>query len=202
MPIEFQITLSDESIAKLASALLGGSAPSVTASTTPPAVADGKKKGAPKPAPAPAPAAEEPAAEEPAAEPTTDLVTDAQKATAKDTADAADIDNIRSELSDYYIGQGSDKKEVQNAITAMGEPELREAYLDYLARLVMEDGEFTGDFETPYIAARVNDGVETKCWVKGGVTMSDEEVKAAKLADPNAKPAAVKKGPALPKRGK
>lgn len=202
MPTEITLVLSDESIAKLASAILGGTAPAINSKVDPPAAAAGKKGAAKKEEKAPA--AEAPPAEPAADEaPTTDLVTEKQQAAAKDTADQTGLDDIRAQLTDFYVGQGSDKKEIQNAISSMSEDDLRAAYLDYLARLVIDEtGDFTGDFDTPYLAARVNDGKETLFWVKGGVTMTDEEVKAAKLADPNAKAAAPKKGPALPSRKK
>lgn len=195
MPISITLTLSDEDIAKLASAILGGSAPAINAKTDPPAAPAGRKSKKEQAAPAPA----EPPAEEAQ---TTDLVTEKQQAAAKDTVDATSLDDIRAQLTDFYVTQGSDKKEIQNAISSMSEEDLRGAYLEYLARLVIDStGEFTGDFETPYLAARVDDGKEVMHWIKGGVTLTSEEVTAAKLPDPNAKAEAPKK-PALPSRKK
>jgi hypothetical protein len=208
MPITIKLTVEDEDLAKVIAALTGGSAPALTTKSDPPPVSDGKKgKAAAKPAAAPpaeAPAAEEPAAEEPAAEEeaTTDLVTEKQKEGAAETAAQTELDDIRGQLTDYYVGQGSSKKEVQNAIAGMSEEELRAAYLDYLARLVVDaTGEFTADFETPYLAARINDGKEANAWIKGGVTLTPEQCAELKLADPNAKAAAAApKKPGLPMR--
>lgn len=206
MPVTLNlaVTLSDEDAAKLAALVNGGAQPALNPKSDPPHVSDGKKgkKGAAPPA--------EPAAEEPAAQtagdseeaPTTDLVTEKQLEIAKETADAADLDDVRAQLTDYYVGQGSSKKDVQNAISSMSEDDLRAAYNDYLARLVVDEtGDFTGDFETPYIAVRIDDGKEVKHWILGGVTLTPEEVAEKKLADPEAK-AAPKKGPALPSRKK
>jgi hypothetical protein len=206
MPITITLTVDDENLAKVIAALNGGSAPALTPKSDPPAVSDGKPKGkATKPAAAPAaaPAEPEPAAEAPAAEEeaSTDLVTEKQKEAAQETSDATDINDVRGQLTDYYVGQGSSKKEVQNAIAGMSEEELRAAYLDYLARLVVDaTGEFTADFETPYLAARINDGKEANAWIKGGVTLTDEQCAELKLADPNAKAPAAPKKPGLPMR--
>lgn len=199
MPITIKLTVEDEDLAKVIAALTGGAAPALTSKSDPPAVNDGKKKATTKPAAAPAePPPAEPAAEE---EATTDLVTEKQKEGAAETAAATELDEIRGQLTDYYVGQGSAKKEVQNAIAGMSEEELRAAYLDYLARLVVDaTGEFTADFETPYLAARINDGKEANAWVKGGVTLTDEQCAELKLADPNAKAPAAPKKPGLPMR--
>jgi hypothetical protein len=207
MPVTFTITVDDENLSKVIAALNGGAAPALTGKSDPPPVSDGKPKGkATKPSAA-APAApaepEAPAAEEPAAEEeaTTDLVTEKQKEAATETAAQTELDDIRSQLTDYYVGQGSAKKEVQNAIAGMSEDELRAAYLDYLARLVVDaTGEFTADFETPYLAARINDGKEANAWIKGGVTLTEEQCAELKLADPNAKAPAAPKKPGLPMR--
>lgn len=202
MPITITLTVSDEDLSKVISALNGTSTPALTSKSSPPAVADAKPakgKAKAEPPPEPEPAAEEPAAEE--EEATTDLVTEKQKAGATETAAATELDEIRGQLTDYYTGQGSSKKEVQNAIAGMSEEELRAAYLDYLARLVVDaTGEFTADFETPYLAARINDGKEANAWVKGGVTLTDEQCAELKLADPNAKAPAAPKKPGLPMR--
>lgn len=199
MPVNITITIADEDLAKVASALLGGTKPGLTDKTSPPAVSDKKAdKKADKRQEQAAAEAEAAAAQQ---EPTTDLVTEKQKEQAEATAKETGLDDIRAQLTDYYVGQGSSKKEVQNAIASMGEEELRSAYLDYLARLVRdEDGEFTEDFETPYIATRIDDGAEIKRWVVGGVTLTDEQVAEKKLADPNAK--AAPKKPGLPMRKK
>lgn len=205
MSLSFTITIDDENLAKVVSALAGGSAPVLTGKTSPPAVADKPAKAdkkADKKAEQAAAAAEE-AAAEPAAEEeaTTDLVTEKQKEAATETAAQTDLDDIRGQLTDYYVGQGSSKKDVQSAIAGMSEDELRAAYLDYLARLVVDTtGEFTADFDTPYIAARINDGKEANAWVKGGVTLTDEQCAELKLADPNAKAPAAPKKPGLPMR--
>ena len=201
MPITITLTVSDEDLAKVVSALAGGSAPVLTPKSTPPAVAD-KPKSSKKVEQAAAAAAEEAAAAEtPAEDPVTDLVTEKQQEAAKDTVDQTAIDDIRGQLTDYYVGQGSSKKEVQNAIAGMSDDELRAAYLDYLARLVVDaTGEFTADFDSPYIATRINDGKEANAWVKGGVTLTDEQCAELKLADPNAKAAAAPKKPGLPMR--
>lgn len=202
MPLEFKIVIDDENLAKLVSALTGGAAPVLTSKTDPPAVSDGKKKAAGKaPAAAPAEPPAEPPADPATAEPTTDLVTEKQKEAAAETAAATELDDIRGQLTDYYVGQGSSKKEVQNAIAGMSEEELRSAYLDYLARLVVDaTGDFTADFETPYLAARINDGAEATAWIKGGVTLTPEQCAELKLADPNAKAPAAPKKPGLPMR--
>jgi hypothetical protein len=205
MSLSFTITIDDENFAKVVSAFTGGGATVLTGKSSPPAVADSKpSKKADKKVEQAAAAAEEAAAEPEAAaeeEPTTDLVTEKQKEAAAETSEQTELDDIRGQLTDYYVGQGSSKKEVQNAIASMGEPELRAAYLDYLARLVVDaTGEFTADFDSPYLAARINDGKEANAWIKGGVTLSDEQCAELKLADPNAKAPAAPKKPGLPMR--
>jgi hypothetical protein len=204
MSLSFTITIDDENFAKVVSAFTGGSAPALTTKSSPPAVADTKpSKKADKKVEQAAAAEEAAAAPEPASEEdaTTDLVTEKQKEAATETSEQTDLDDIRGQLTDYYVGQGSSKKEVQNAIASMGEPELRAAYLDYLARLVVDaTGEFAADFETPYLAARINDGKEALAWVKGGVTLTPEQCAELKLADPNAKAPAAPKKPGLPMR--
>lgn len=165
--------------------------PELTAAATPPAVQD-KKKSAPA-------KAEEPPVEEAADEPTDDLVTDAQLESVKDAANDTELDDVRSSLADYYISAGEDKKSVNSTISGMSEEDLRAAYADYLARLVVDDkdGAFCEDYETPYIATRVFGGEEVKKWVVGGLTLTDEQVEEKELGDPTE---TKKKGPALPKR--
>lgn len=206
MPVSITLTLNDEGIAALANALgvaiaNGGGQPALTPAADP----------KPPKAAAKTPAKEEKAAEPPAEQeseqeaPTTDLATDEQLAAVKEAADGADLNDVRTSLIDFYTGQGYDKKEAQKLVADMDEDSLRSYYADYLARLLVDEtGEYCTDYETPYIATRNDDGKAVKHWVKGGVTMTAEEVKEAGLEDPAAPPKEEKKkkAPPLPKRGK
>jgi hypothetical protein len=199
------ITLNDEAIEALATAIaakLGGAAPDnkpeLQPVADPPAAADkqSKGKGKSKAEPEPPPA-EEPAAEEPA--PTTDLVTQKQIDSITASVEGTDVAQQRDDLTTYYVGQGQPDADVRATLASMSNEEVAAAFTDYLARLVVDEtGEFPADFETPYIATRINDGVESLKWVIGGVTLTDEQCAEKKLADPNKK--AEEKKPALPKR--
>jgi hypothetical protein len=206
MPIKLTIEIADEDVAKFLNLVKSGDTsgnPPATATTDPAPVSDGKRGR--KAANKEQAAEQQPAADPPAQEQapnTADLVTQEQMEISAETAKAAEPDDMRAQLTDYYTGQGSSKKDVQNALSAMSDDELREAYHDYLARLVVDEAkDFTADFTTPYLAVRIDNGKEAKRWVKGGVTLTDEEVKEAKLADPNAKAETAKK-PGLPVRRK
>lgn len=196
-------SLADLIATKVAAKLNGGDVtPAAPAQTVVPPANDKSSKAKPpakaKPAaePEPEPAAEEPAAEEAGAGDDTDLVTDAQKKFVADTVAQAEIENIKSELLDYFVSQGNAKEEIASTLAGMSEEELRGAYTDYTARLVIEkdDGEleFTSSFTDAYKASRVSGGETKLHWVKGGVTLDEETCKAEKLADPN------KKAPAAP----
>lgn len=130
----------------------------------------------------------EPQAEEDDPEDTVDLVTEDQRAFVQETADDADLAEIRADLLEYHVGLGNDQEEISATLADMDEPEIRAAYADYLARLVVDDGkeemDFTDSFETPYKAHRVNDGVTSLKWIVGGATLTDDDVKARKLGDP------------------
>lgn len=208
MPVTITLTIQDADIAKFAAAILGGSQPAITPNVVPPAAeaeapaaaapaTTGKKKGANKaaePAPAPEPEPQQEA-------PTVDLVTPEQLAEVSATADGTSADDQRAQLTDFYLGMGHAKADVQNLLTSMNDEELKGQYAEYLARILVNKddgtpGEFTADFDTPYIATRIDDGKPVLHWVKGGVTMTAEECEAAKLADPNApKPAPAKAAP-------
>jgi len=190
-------SLADLIAEKVAAKLQGQSSETIKVpeATRVPATKDKTSKPATakaaKPAPEPAPEPEDvvPAPEEPVSD--TDLVTDEQQAFVAETVAAADIDEIKSQLLDYFVSQGNPKDEISSTLVQMDEAELRAAYADYTCRLVIEkdDGEmeFTPSFEDPYKASRISEGEQKLHWVKGGVTLSDEDVKAAKLPDPNKK---------------
>jgi hypothetical protein len=194
-------SLADLIATKVAEKMGGNVTPSAPAATVVPPANDKSSKAKPpakaKPAaePEPEPAAEEPAAEEQPAD-DSDLVTDAQKEFVADTVAQAEIENIKSELLDYFVSQGNAKEEIASTLAGMSEEELRAAYTDYTARLVIEkDGgemEFTSSFTDAYKASRVSGGETKLHWIKGGVTLDEETCKAEKLADPN------KKAPAAP----
>jgi hypothetical protein len=204
--------IADKVAAKLHNARPADAPPAAAdpaATTDAPTGAAPKRGKRPAAAPEPEPTAEAQAAdatEDAADDEVIDAPTDAQLEFAAETADAAEIDQIKAELLDFYVNQGEKSNDISASLAEMSDEELRLAYKDYLARLVInkDDGtlDFTGDFETAYKAERVNADATALFWVKGGITLSDDEVKAAKLGDPNAKPAAAPAKPGLPKRTK
>lgn len=199
--------IADAVIAKLkAAGLLAPATAAKPGKTAPPAEAtpadtDDEPTGKPvrkgKAKPEPEPEDEDDEDDEDEEEETTDLVTEEAREFVSETVADAEISDIRSELLDFYVAQGHDKDEISSTLADMDDDELRGEYGDYCARLVKIDdkGEMTfiDDFEEPYKAQRVNDGETALAWVRGGITLTDEEVKAEKLGDPNAKPE--KKGP-------
>lgn len=202
------ITLADlaDAIADAIVAKTGGSQP--PAETTPAETND-----APSRTPRPGKGAkkeEPPPAEQPAADDEGDKVTDEQvefvQENMQPSVDEKDLDEIKSELTDYYVALGNEKKEVAKTISATKEKALREDYAEYAARLVSEaDGkmDFLSDFDTPYPATRINpEGDAIACWIKGGVTLDDAAIKEADLGDAEAAMQAQKKGPAKKTPGK
>ena len=141
-----------------------------------------------KPEPEPEPEEDE-EEDEDEDEDTDDLTTEEQRALVEDTVTEASEDDIRSELLDYYVAQGHEKDEISGTLADMSEEELRMAYTDYCARLLTtdEDGgfDFIDDFEAPYKATRIFEGEEKLVWARGAVTLSEEEVEAEDLGDPN-----------------
>ncbi len=194
--------IADKVAAKLAAAGITGGAPAETVpadtSDEPGGKAPSRKRKAPaktKKEPEPEPEEEEEEEEED----TTDLVTGDQLEYVQETADEAEIEDIRSELLQFYVDQGNETEDISSTLADMSDEELRVAYADYLARLVCEDGktlEFIADFNKPYKASRVNDGETKLFWIAGGITLSEEDVKAKKLGDPNGKPKRTRKAPA------
>lgn len=160
-----------------------------------------KSKRASKAKPAPEPEPEPPEdddADEDEDEDTDDLVTASALEFVSDTADEANEPDMRSELLDFYVAQGHDKDEISGTLADMDEDDLREAYKDYLARLLKVDAidgepDFIEDFEEAYKSVRTFEGEEKLVWAKGGITLSDEEAEELGLGDPAAP--AKKKGP-------
>jgi hypothetical protein len=206
MDAESLIDALAELIADKVAAKLGGTAGGPPAETEPATTDDtpsGKKPSRKRKAD-PAPEPEEPETEEEDEGETTDLVTEAQQEFVAETAADTAIEECRSELLDFHVDNGSDKDEVSATLADMDEEETRAAYADYLSRIVKEDGDelaFIESFEEPYKAKRIFDGEEKLCWIVGGVTLSDDDVKERKLGDPEKKAPArrTRKAPAKKK---
>jgi hypothetical protein len=172
-----------ERIAAKVAELIGGAAPAAEPppEATPAETADQpgatpKRRGRPPkqeaPAEPPPPAAEPPAGDAP---------TEAQKQYITDNYDlaAVELQTVKDDLRTYYIACNCDEAEVDKMLAETEEPVLRDDYSEYMARLVSEAGgkfAFLTDYTTPYPATRVAaDGNEAVLWIKGGVTMTEEE---------------------------
>jgi len=175
--------IADAIVAKLveSGAVNGEPPPQTVPAKTVDKPAKASKKAAPEPEEEPEDEEpEEEADEEEEDEESDDLVTPEQLAAVEETAEEAEIDTARSELLDFHVLQGNKKKEVAAILAEMSDEEIKKEYADYLARLLVadEDGnfDFASDMETPYQAIRIFDGEEVVKWVRGGLTLSDEEV--------------------------
>lgn len=199
--INFSATIEDADVAKILAGLGVKANPTISDPTPGTAAADPAKATKTK-----APKAAKAAEPEPAPEAQTDdqgAITDEQFDAVKDSAAAASKEDMVSNLTDFFQARGLSAKEASATISDLDDDALRSEYADYLARLwVDEKGDFTPDFTTAYIANRTFDDKIVKKWVKGGITMTDEEVTAEGLADPEAPAPAAPVRRALPKRGK
>lgn len=159
----------------------GGAAPE----TTPPAVDDGSADDAPtgdSPADEVEPSEDDGEADE-------DLVTQEQLKFVDDNFDKKSAEEMRTELAEFYESYGDKPEDVAKEIADLKGKELTNSYKDYLARLVMhtDDGEiddFLQDWEEPYRAERLYGGEKKFVWVKGGLTLTEDEAEAADLGDP------------------
>lgn len=188
-----EITLKDliDAIAEGVAEKLGGAAPKrggPASETSPPDVDDGESDDAPT---GDAPAEEVTPDDE-------DLVTEAQLKFVDENFEKKSVEEMRTELSDFYESYGDEPDEIAKEVAELKGKELTNAYKDYLARLVIhgDDGEiedFLQDWEEPYRATRVYGGEEKFVWVKAGLTLTDDEASEAGLG--SADPAEVEEEP-------
>ncbi|MBD3261640.1 MAG: hypothetical protein GF334_08175 [Candidatus Altiarchaeales archaeon] len=193
-----KITLEDlvEVLADAIAARLGGDSGGPASETVPRQVDDGDGDESPN---EDNPADEvEPGDEEEDDEGDEDLVTEEQLTFVDENFEKKSAEEMRTELAEFYEAFGDDPEDIANEVSSLKGKALTSAYKDYLARLVTEntDGEiedFLSDWEEPYRATRLNNGEEELCWVKAGLTLTEDEVKEAGLPDPAEKPKPAKK---------
>ena len=181
------ITLKDliDAIADAVVDRLGGAAPApkkrggAATETTPPSVDDGDSDDAPT---GDAPA------EEVTPDDDEDLVTEAQLKFVDENFEKKSAEDMRTELAEFYESYGDSPEDIAKEVAELKGKELNNSYKDYLARLVThgDDGEvedFLQEWEEPYRAVRIYSGEEKWCWVKAGLTFTDDEASEAGLGD-------------------